>query len=63
MKRITFIDGPLNGQRKYLLLTTNELSHVEMKAMLPPQFEHTTYRELVPGYWYVVKSEIKEMGI
>lgn len=63
MKRITFMDGPLNGQVKWLDPAISEHTCSVAKTMLPPCFEIVTYRELVPGYWRVVKTELKEMGI
>lgn len=62
MKRATFIDGTLNGKTLYID-DVSEWSVVELESFLPPLCKQTTYRELVPGYWYVVKTEIMEMGI
>lgn len=63
MKVIRFLDGPLNGQTKHVDDDCMELSYIIGKSLLPPLYEHTTYTELVPGYWHVVKTELLEMGI
>lgn len=62
MKHITFVDGPLNGQEMDIADDVDQYQTTKLRSFLPPLFDEFTYKELVPGYWQVVKSEVKEMG-
>lgn len=63
MKRIVFIDGPLNGQKDEFPDDQTQYDHYQVNTFLPPTTKHFVYKEMVPGYWHVTKEEIEPFGI
>lgn len=63
MKRVQFLDGPLNGTVRYLHDECQTWTVKSIESVLPPTFKDIVYAELVPGWWHVFKQEIKQFGI
>lgn len=59
---ITFIDGPLNGQRRHVDPGMVFLVVCQIESLFPPRFSEVQYKELVPGIWAVHKEIIKDIG-